>query len=306
MRRATALLSTAAVGVVVGVGRASPEAAGFVGPAWLWWFAYAVFTVVLVFDGQFPGPRGPEVWLATLCLVAAGVYLLAPWWAITPVCLVICASAAGFILTRPAAYAVVGVQTLVIAAGRLGEPAVLTFAATYGAFQLVSVVMAGTVRRESAMRAELAETNEELRAAQDLLRSSAQAGERLRISRELHDLVGHQLTALALELEVAAHHAGGEAAPHVERARRTAKDLLADIRRAVGRMRATPGDMSAAFGTVTGITRPEVHLDVADDLDFTDPERAQAVVRCRRSSPTPSATPTRTTCGSRSPGPARR
>jgi signal transduction histidine kinase len=130
------------------------------------------------------------------------------------------------------------------------------------------------------MRADLAETNEELRAAQSRLRSTAEAGERLRISRELHDLVGHQLSALALELEVAAHLADGDAASHVDRARRTAKDLLSDVRRAVGRLRATPGGVSAAVGTVTGIAKPEVHLDIDDDLDFDDPERANALVRC--------------------------
>jgi signal transduction histidine kinase len=44
--------------------------------------------------------------------------------------------------------------------------------------------------------------NAELRATRALLADSARVNERTRISRELHDLLGHHLTALSLNLEV--------------------------------------------------------------------------------------------------------
>jgi len=278
LRRGTALVTTVAVGVAVLAWQLGDEPSGFSAPPWLWWTAYVLFLGVQVLDG-WPHAKS---WLAAQCVLAAAVYLLAPGWTIMPVLLVTTAAAAAFILSTPAAVAVVGAQTIVIVHGQLGMPvdAVLTTAVIYAGFQLFAVFTAATAARESRMRTELAETNRELHAAQDLLRSTAQAGERLRISRELHDLVGHQLTALALELEVAAHHTDGDAAQHVDRARRTAKELLTDVRRAVGRLRTTPGDASAALGSVTGIAKPEVHLDIDDDVDFADPERARALVRC--------------------------
>jgi len=42
--------------------------------------------------------------------------------------------------------------------------------------------------------------------------------ERLRVARDLHDALGHHLTALGMQLEVAAHLADGRAKEHVERA----------------------------------------------------------------------------------------
>jgi len=285
LRLVTALISTAALGVVVGVSERSGDTAGFSVTPWLWWTAYGAFVVVLLFDARFPGPWGTELWLAALCLSAVAVYLLAPRWSITAICLVTSAASAAFVLSTRATLAVIGAQTAVLALGEVvvvSAPATgaLTTTAIYAGFQLFGALMAITALRETRTRTRLAEVNDELRAAQALLRGSAQAGERLRISRELHDLVGHQLTALALELEVAAHHASGETAQHVDQARRTAKDLLADLRRAVSQLRTTPAEVPAAVNAMTAIDKPEVHLDIDDDVEFTAPDQAHAVVRC--------------------------
>ena len=58
------------------------------------------------------------------------------------------------------------------------------------------------VLRQVAARDELRRVNSELRATQALLAENTRIAERVRISRELHDLVGHHLTALTLNLEV--------------------------------------------------------------------------------------------------------
>lgn len=264
-RLATALLSTLTVGIVMIV-----EGDSGVG----WWLTYGVFFVALVVDGRLPGRRGPQWWLAVLCSSAAGVYLLAPWAAFTVVPLVTSAVGAVFVLGNRGLF-VVGAQIVLVAVGQLGASpsAVLTATVMFGGFQIFAAMMALVALRE-------ARTREELEAAQSKLRSTAEAGERLRISRELHDLVGHQLTALALELEVAAHRADDATAPHVDRARRTAKELLSDVRKVVGRLRSEPADMTAAFTAVTSIPKPEVQLDIDDDLEFADADRAHAVIRC--------------------------
>jgi signal transduction histidine kinase len=135
-------------------------------------------------------------------------------------------------------------------------------------------------QREAAARRRLAVANAELRATTALLAESSRAGERLRIARDLHDLLGHQLTALALELEVAAHRSEPPARAHVERARGLAKELLGDVRTAVGELRAGSPDLSRALAAVVAdLPHPRVHLKV-DDAVEADEACTAALIRC--------------------------
>jgi signal transduction histidine kinase len=105
----------------------------------------------------------------------------------------------------------------------------------------------------------------------------------MRISRDLHDVTGHHLTALSLQLEAASHAPAEKAAEHVDRAKSIAKQLLTDVREVVGSLREADGgvDMSRALAMlVERVTDVEVHLDVPADLRVDCTERAQALVRC--------------------------
>lgn len=111
----------------------------------------------------------------------------------------------------------------------------------------------------------------ELQSTSALLAESSQAQERLRISRELHDLLGHQLTVLSVELEVATHQVEGPAREHVVRARSLAKELLADVRSVVGTERQRPFDLPSALARVAEeVPHPRVHLDIDPDLPVGD------------------------------------
>lgn len=92
-------------------------------------------------------------------------------------------------------------------------------------------------RSERDAREELARANAELVARQSLLAESSRIAERLRISRDLHDTLGHHLTALSLQLDVAARLASGQAAAHVREAHAITRLLLGDVRDVVSRMR---------------------------------------------------------------------
>jgi signal transduction histidine kinase len=70
--------------------------------------------------------------------------------------------------------------------------------AIFCAFQGYAVITAYVAGSEATLRRRLAGANAELRSTQSLLVHSIRSGERLRISRELHDLVGHHLSALIL------------------------------------------------------------------------------------------------------------
>jgi signal transduction histidine kinase len=158
-------------------------------------------------------------------------------------------------------------------------------ALTGGLFLGVSLFafMTGVVALgQHAARDELRKVNSELRATQALLADNTRIAERVRIARELHDLVGHHLTALTLNLEVATHLVDGKGLEHVQQAHSLAKLLLADVREVVSEMRLDDKvDLAAALRTlVSGTPEPRIHLDLPSELALTDPKRAQVLLRC--------------------------
>jgi len=136
--------------------------------------------------------------------------------------------------------------------------------------------------RQHAARDELRKVNSELQATQALLAENTRIAERVRIARELHDLVGHHLTALTLNLEVATHLVDGKALEHVQQAHSLAKLLLVDVREVVSDMRDDDKvELAAALRTlVEGVPEPHIHLDLPTELSMTDPLRAQVMLRC--------------------------
>ena len=143
--------------------------------------------------------------------------------------------------------------------------------------------MSGVVTlRQHIARDALRKVNSELRATQALLADNTRIAERVRIARELHDLVGHHLTALTLNLEVATHLVDGKGLEHVQQAHSLAKLLLADVREVVNDMRVDDKvDLAAALRTlVSGVPEPRIHLDLPLELAMTDPRRAQVLLRC--------------------------
>jgi len=131
-------------------------------------------------------------------------------------------------------------------------------------------------------RGELRRVNSELLATQSLLAENTRIAERVRISRELHDLVGHHLTALTLNLEVASHLTQEKAREHVDQAASIARLLLSDVREVVSDMRRDDQvDLRQSLEMLAGgVPELEVHLQIPDSLSLTDPRRAQILLRC--------------------------
>jgi signal transduction histidine kinase len=154
-------------------------------------------------------------------------------------------------------------------------------AIAYVGFQLFAFGASRLAAREAAARAELARLHAELLATQELFADSARTAERLRIARELHDALGHHLTALSLQLELARNVAEGRAQEPVDCAHGLTKELLAELRTVVSAMREdTPIDLSRALRTlVAGIPHPRVHLDVEGDLRV-EAAVAHTIFRC--------------------------
>ncbi|RPH99563.1 MAG: sensor histidine kinase [Lysobacterales bacterium] len=174
---------------------------------------------------------------------------------------------------------------LVLAINNIPDIALSDALLTGGLFLGISLFafMTGIVAlQQHAARDELRKVNSELRATQALLADNTRIAERVRIARDLHDLVGHHLTALTLNLEVATHLCEGKALEHVQQAHSLAKLLLADVREVVSEMREDDTvDLAAALRTLAGGTpEPRIHLDLPSGLAHTDPLRAQVLLRC--------------------------
>ncbi|MGH9210189.1 MAG: sensor histidine kinase [Acidimicrobiales bacterium] len=282
------LMATVAVGVGTLVAGPVDGSAVHEVPAALWWAAYGLYVAAFVLDADLVGSR-PR-WatdrrlLAVELVAAAGAWLAAPGLGWTVVLFVVTAASAAYTLTARAALTVVVVQSGLVAAGtaldgRSASQVVLS-TAVYASFQAFAVVVVSSEQRAVTASAELAAAHVELRAASVLLAASTRTAERLRISRDLHDVLGHQLTALALELEVASHHRDGEAIAHVARARTITKDLLRDVRDAVGEMRTGAGDLDAILRElVADLPGLAVELTV-DERAPLDEAHTVTIVRC--------------------------
>jgi len=152
----------------------------------------------------------------------------------------------------------------------------------YGGFSMFIFVTSLVARQQTDAREEQRRLNTELRATRVLLAESARVNERTRISRELHDLLGHHLTALSLNLEVAGHLTDGQAQEHVHQAHTLAKLLLTDVREAVSQLRDSGAiDLAAALRPLTEqVPSLAIHLDIEEPLSVEDPERAHVLLRC--------------------------
>ncbi len=152
----------------------------------------------------------------------------------------------------------------------------------YLGFSVLAFVTAVVTKQQVDAREEQRRLNSELRATRTLLAESSRLAERMRISRELHDLVGHHLTALSLNLEVASHLVNGQAQEHVLKAQSVAKLLLSDVREVVSQLREGDSiDLTAALeNLIEGVPGLAIHLELPPRFSVDDPKRAQILLRC--------------------------
>jgi signal transduction histidine kinase len=152
----------------------------------------------------------------------------------------------------------------------------------YAGFSGFVFVTSLVARQQAQAREEQRRLNAELRATRALLAESARVNERTRISRELHDLLGHHLTALSLNLEVAGHLSEGRVKEHVQQAHTLARLLLTDVREAVSQLREGGAiDLAAALRPLAEhVPALQIHMDIEEPLTLDDPERAHVLLRC--------------------------
>jgi signal transduction histidine kinase len=158
----------------------------------------------------------------------------------------------------------------------------LTFGLTMGGFMLFAAASSFLVRSEATAREQLAAVNAELLSTRAQLAETSRVEERLRISRDLHDALGHNLTALSLQLDVAARLSKGRPEEHIRQAHAITRLLLSDVRDVVSRLRETKQrDLAGSIRSLAGEqTSLAIHLSLPETLIVEDAARAEAVLRC--------------------------
>ncbi len=217
-------------GVVTWVVSGAPEIAAwgarraaFDGRAVVWCAAYAAFAVAFVIAttaGRF-GKRGRVAALCVQSVSALAICTLGDSGFEGALLCVVAGEAPLLLGGRAALTWVVAQMAALLAielATRGNVRGVYFSAGAYAGFQAFTFGASRLAAREAAARQELARVHAELLATQELLADSTRTAERLRIARELHDALGHHLTALSLQLEVARNVVDGRAKAPVEEA----------------------------------------------------------------------------------------
>lgn len=152
-----------------------------------------------------------------------------------------------------------------------------------GAFQLLAFRMAQRVIQEINSHNQIAMLNRELIAMQELLEQSSKQSERLRISRDLHDGLGHNLTALILKLQYLTYISPDENSKKCsEEAYQLSRRLLDDVRETVHQMR-EGSDLKlkdALDALITQVPSLNIQLDFEAETAVPDAAVAEALFRC--------------------------
>lgn len=149
----------------------------------------------------------------------------------------------------------------------------------YGSFQAFAVLIAHYAHNAEQARDRLALVNADLLATRALLADGSRDAERLRVARELHDVAGHKLTALRLNLRALSN--AENAAPQLKLAEQLSAELLADIRGVVDTLRDVNGlDIATALQALAApFPLPRLQLMIDESVQITDPALADTVLR---------------------------
>jgi len=267
----------------------APHPTGLAAPAIAWPAAialHALFLLLFVSTQLFCSTPAARIGMVAAQAAAAFAAMLIGREAVLPVLLiVVIAQFAGFASARATAAAFVATNLSLYAvyafAWRWPLGDALQSSLLYASFQAFAALSVHYAAASERSREALALINADLLATRSLLAESARDQERLRLSRELHDIAGHKLTALKLNLAVLGRRANASEAEPIRVCAALADELLHDLRGVVQQMRLHDGmDLRAAIERlVAPFPQPRVHLEIADDARVASVGQAEAVLR---------------------------
>lgn len=220
------------------------------------WLAFYLYPIAVILSGPF-SPDGKAIALGLL--IASGAVWIWFWTRILAgpdqrfraFAVVLNAIFIGsFTLMTPPKYGTVVVCVAVMAGAafrwRVGVPLIVVVGLTGGILDVVRGVSplqaSGEVLNDAIVGLAavagrlLLEANRQLSLAREQIARLAVGEERLRFARDLHDLLGHSLSVIALKSELAGRlikNTPGLAAHEVEDIEKVARDALREVREAV-------------------------------------------------------------------------
>jgi signal transduction histidine kinase len=190
--------------------------------------------------------RVKVVLVGTYGVLAAALFPLSQSTTVSAIFVFLASGMAGGVLaSRQTALTIAGVNAVVAAGGTALVTELVPTAAVWPWWLALTVcfpVLIGTARRDrvEALRSARQATEQAKRAAASEAREAALM-ERGRIAREIHDVLGHSLSGIAVQLDMADALAGNgrqdEAMSAVRKARALAVDSISETRRAVHALR---------------------------------------------------------------------
>jgi signal transduction histidine kinase len=227
---------------------------------------------------------GGSIISLSLMVVSALVLLALGPSSFTPILLIVIAAAMAAVY-RPgiAVIALVALNlaflAILVARWRIADPGFMLL--VYGSVEGFALLTTLERARAERVSRELREVNAQLLATRELLAESARDRERLRVSRELHDVAGHGLTALALNLDLL-----GQEVPVSKRrewhvSRDLVSKLLSELRSVVANLRRHDGmDVREALRRIAeAFPAPQIHMNLDERVRVDGADQATAIVR---------------------------
>lgn len=248
------------------------------------WLAMVAFLIGFFGDEWFGTARARRGgWFALQAASALGVCALAPRGGAAPALLVILVAQLAMFYPLRRVYLLTALidAALYLILQRAGHPVPGIVVLGFAGFQGFAMLIAHYASSAEQARDRLALVNADLLATRALLADSARDAERLRMARELHDVAGHKLTAMMLNLRALAAEPDLAERREVQVAQQLAGELLGDIRSVVQALRDARGlDLGTALRALAApLPKPALELQLDERLHLTNPALAETLLR---------------------------
>lgn len=247
----------------------------------VWIFASVMFMVSFAWNARARTSSFIALGLQSCCVIAMVALLCNGYEGLL---LVLIAAQLALHSDKRVALAWIVAQTIamaVVLAVNWAPQAALLLTPPYLGFQILMFAAVKLFVDERRARDKLGKANETLLRLQSELAQKARIEERFRIAQDLHDVLGHHLTALSLNLELAAHEFQDASRITIRKAQSLARALLRDVKTlARSATDEVAVDLHLELKQLANeLPRPKLHITCAPDLSIPDAPTSRALFR---------------------------